>query len=88
MAKRSVEMNSYIQRFDGEWVDVTCERFLACCDCGLVHREQYRIITSDETYSTAEKLNSPTRIEAQGWRRPALVERIRRTFLALQVESF
>lgn len=48
MAKRNVEMNLYIQRFDGEWVDVTCERFLACCDCGLVHREQYRIITSDE----------------------------------------
>jgi len=34
----------YVQRFDGEWVDVTAERCLACCDCGLVHNEEYRII--------------------------------------------
>lgn len=33
-----------IQRFDGEWVDVTCERSVQCCDCGLVHEEDYRII--------------------------------------------
>jgi len=37
----------YILRFNGEWVDVTAERSLACCDCGLVHNEEYRIITSD-----------------------------------------
>jgi len=37
----------YIQRFDGEWVDVTAERCLACCDCGLIHREEYRIIEAE-----------------------------------------
>jgi len=37
----------YIQRWDGEWVDVTAERCLACCDCGLVHNEEYRIIEAE-----------------------------------------
>ena len=37
----------YIQRWDGEWVDVTAERCLACCDCGLVHDEEYRIIEAE-----------------------------------------
>lgn len=37
----------YIQRWDGEWVDVTAERNLACCDCGLVHKEEYRIIKAE-----------------------------------------
>lgn len=37
----------YVQRFDGEWVDVTAERCLACCDCGLVHNEEYRIIEAE-----------------------------------------
>lgn len=39
--------NVLIQRFDNEWVDVTCERSVQCCDCGLVHREDYRIIESE-----------------------------------------
>ena len=34
----------YTQRYDGEWVDVTNERFFACCDCGLVHRQEYIIV--------------------------------------------
>ena len=37
----------YVTRFDGEWVDVTAERSLACCDCGCVHREEYRIIEAE-----------------------------------------
>lgn len=37
----------YIQRFNGEWVDVTAERCLACCDCGLVHDEEYRILEAE-----------------------------------------
>ena len=37
----------YIQRWAGEWVDVTAERNLACCDCGLVHQEEYRIIEAE-----------------------------------------
>lgn len=40
-------MPVYIQRFNGEWVDVTAERYLACCDCGLVHKEEYRIIEAE-----------------------------------------
>ena len=39
--------NVLIQRFDNEWVDVTCERSVQCCDCGLVHREEYRIVPTD-----------------------------------------
>ncbi len=34
----------YIQRFDGEWVDVTNGQLLACCDCGLVHETEYAIL--------------------------------------------
>jgi hypothetical protein len=37
-----------IQRYDGEWVDVTCERSVQCCDCGLVHEEDYRIIEGQD----------------------------------------
>ena len=39
--------NIVITRFDKEWVDVTVERSIQCCDCGLVHREDYRIIESE-----------------------------------------
>jgi len=39
--------NTIIQRFDNEWVDVTCERSVQCCDCGLVHVEEYRIVPTD-----------------------------------------
>ena len=37
----------FIQRFDHEWVDVTVERSVQCCDCGLVHDEEYRIIPTE-----------------------------------------
>lgn len=40
--------NVIIQRFDNEFVDVTVERSVQCCDCGLVHREEYRIVPSDD----------------------------------------
>lgn len=39
--------NVIITRFDNEWVDVTVKRSVQCCDCGLVHREDYRIIESE-----------------------------------------
>lgn len=39
--------NLVITRFDKEWVDVSMERSVQCCDCGLVHREDYRIIESE-----------------------------------------
>ena len=34
----------YIQRYDGEWVDVTNGQLLACCDCGLVHDTEYDVL--------------------------------------------
>ncbi len=34
----------YAQRYDGEWVDVTDERAVACCDCGLVHSQEFIIL--------------------------------------------
>lgn len=37
----------YIQRFNGEWVDVTAERSLACCNYGLIHNEEYQIIAAE-----------------------------------------
>lgn len=40
-------VNIVIQRFDYEWVDVTMKRFVRCCDCGLVHKEEYRIVPGD-----------------------------------------
>lgn len=34
----------YIQRVDGEWVDVTDGQLLTCCDCGLVHDTDYIVL--------------------------------------------
>jgi len=51
-------------------------------------RAAERIIISDEQYKVAEKLNFSVGIEAQGWRRPVLVEKLRRTFMAIQIDSF
>lgn len=34
----------YIQRFDGEWVDVTNGQLMACCDCGLVHDCEFVVL--------------------------------------------
>lgn len=34
----------YIQRYDGEWVDVTNGQLLACCDCGLIHDTEYALL--------------------------------------------
>jgi len=51
-------------------------------------RAAKRIINSDDQYRVVEKLNSSIGIEARGWRKPALAEKIRRTFLTLQINSF
>ena len=39
-------MGKYKQIFDGEWIDVTDPKGtnMACCDCGLVHHEDYKIV--------------------------------------------
>ncbi len=29
---------------DGEWVRLTLDHYLACCDCGLVHRITFKIV--------------------------------------------
>ena len=33
-----------LQTYDYEWVDVTVRSSVECCDCGLTHKEDYRII--------------------------------------------
>jgi 16S rRNA (cytosine1402-N4)-methyltransferase len=38
-------------------------------------------------HDIAESLFFPSGIEAKGWRRPALVEKLRRTFIALQIDN-
>lgn len=35
---------AFNQRYDGEWVDVTEDRYYACCDCGLVHRYEHAVL--------------------------------------------
>ena len=35
---------TYIQRHDEEWVDVTDGQLVACCDCGLVHHFDFEIL--------------------------------------------
>ncbi len=47
-----------------------------------------RIIAPAEPSGFVENLHFSARLEAQGWRRPALVDRLRKTFLTLQVQSF
>lgn len=39
-------MGRYVKIFDGEWIDVTDTEGTnrACCDCGLVHHEDYKIV--------------------------------------------
>ena len=38
-------MVKYKQAHDGEWIEPVRNGYkLACCDCGLVHRVQFRIV--------------------------------------------
>ncbi len=49
-------------------------------------RAAERIITPTEQYEQAvEQLNCSIGIVTQGWRRPALIEKLRKTFLSLQM---
>ena len=45
-------------------------------------RAAERIINQDEQYMTVEELGFSTEVKANGWRRPALLKKLRRTFLA------
>lgn len=38
-------MAIYQQRDDGEWIDVTDGHYFQCCDCGLVHYYEYRVVS-------------------------------------------
>ena len=51
-------------------------------------RVAQRVMTPAEPYAIIENLNYLPRMDNPGWRRSALVHRIRRTFLALQAECF
>lgn len=33
----------YRQVYDGEWVPITWNERLSCCECGLTHQMHYRI---------------------------------------------
>lgn len=45
-------------------------------------RAAERIITQDDQFMTVEELGFSTEVRANGWRRPALLNKLRRTFLA------
>ncbi len=47
-----------------------------------------RIIAPDEQYNIVGEPNFAIGTEARGWRKPALVEKLRRVFLSLQIDSF
>jgi len=51
-------------------------------------RAAARVITPDEQYDIAESLCFSVAVEANGWRRPALVEKLRRTFVACWANNF
>jgi len=34
----------YVQIHDGEWEDVTDGKITACCDCGLVHHQEFAVL--------------------------------------------
>jgi len=51
-------------------------------------RAAERTINQDEQYKLADNPNFCLRVEARAWRRPALAEKLRRTFLALQTYTF
>ena len=50
---------TYIQRFDGEWVDVTDGQLVTCCDCGLVHHFDFEILDG-RILKRAKRLNLET----------------------------
>ena len=52
-------------------------------------RAAERVITPTEQYEQAvEQINCSIGIVTQGWRRPALIEKLRKTFLSLQKKGF
>jgi 16S rRNA (cytosine1402-N4)-methyltransferase len=50
-------------------------------------RVSERVITQDEQRDMTESLRVSAVVEAKGWRRPALMKKLRRTFIALQTGS-
>ncbi len=46
----------YKQIYDGDWVEVAKTHYIRCCDCGLVHRYNFKIIKG-KLYFRAFRLN-------------------------------
>ncbi len=65
------------QRYDYEWVDVTEERHVACCDCGLVHQYEHIIIESPEGNRILRRAIRDRRLTASQRRRKSVIESIK-----------
>ncbi len=66
MSRSDTKPKRYEQMKDGEWFEVASLRnhLMACCDCGLVHRMNFKIIDG-------------TRIQIQAFRAPNLTKKRR-----------
>jgi len=64
-----------IQGKDGEWIPATS--LLGCCDCGLVHRMDYRVVNAE----TGEVVHTlvPVRLEVRSIRDRELTQKARET---------
>ena len=55
-ARRKARNSGYYQVSDGEWIEIPMRNLMdQCCDCGLIHRMNFRI-------------NAKGRIEMQAFR--------------------
>lgn len=54
----------YHQQTDGEWIEPLPGYRMACCDCGLVHRMQFRV--------------SKRKVQLRAWRDNRATARMRR----------
>ena len=52
----------------GKWVETTSGDYITCCDCGLVHRVEYKVETE----------NGMTKFFARYWRNEKLTKQIRK----------
>ena len=51
----------YPQVSDGEWVQPNMREYkMACCDCGLIHRMQFRIVKGKKVQLRAWRDNRAT----------------------------
>lgn len=55
----------YYQQKDGEWVQPKDNYRIACCDCGLVHDMQFRVVKGNVQFS-ATRNNRSTAARRRG----------------------